>query len=588
MNKTVLPIKGMHCRSCEILISEKLLENADIKNVHISWKKKTAEIYSHHHLSMTRIEEMIREAGYEVGIDESKSWITKDTSRWWNFLICLGLLLGVYFWASILGLNKIFNVSSGNPSNLTVVLLIGLTAGVSTCMALVGGLILSISARHAEKHPEATPMQKFRPHLFFNFGRVSSYFLLGGLIGLAGKAFQLSGLTLGILTIIVGLVMLVLGAQLTEMFPRLSNSSLTLPVGISRFLGINRQHEKEYSHWNSIVTGALTFFLPCGFTQAMQLYAMSTGNFWSGAFIMGVFALGTAPGLLGIGGLTSVIKGQFAKKFYMFVGILVVFLALFNISNGYNLTGWRIFSKVEKATQNDQNVAVENGVQIVQMKQSSTGFTPNKFTIKQNMPVKWIVTATDLNSCSSSILVSKLGIRRTLKLGENTIEFTPQDSGEIKFTCAMGMYPGKFIVTPNTGSSSSLQSSSASSLSLNPSSIQSSSSSVSSGNQQTQNSVSDLTPKKNSLQLVRTTYKSWQEDISPSEFAVEAGVPVKFVIDVQADGQGCMSSIMIPGLVDQPQFFEKGKQITFNFTPQKGTYEITCAMGVPRGKIIAS
>lgn len=592
MNKTILPIKGMHCRSCEILIAEKLSENPDIKNVHVSWKYKTAEIYSKHPLDMQKTEQMIREAGYDVGKEESKSWITHDPSQWRDLIIFLGILLGLYFWGNILGLGKIFNISSAiGGSNLAVVLLVGLTAGISTCMAMVGGLILSISARHSEKHPEATSAQKFRPHIFFNTGRILSYFLLGGFIGLIGKTFQLSGITLGIMTLIVGIVMFLLGLQLTEMFPRLSNGGLTLPAGISKFLGIRERDNREYSHINSMIVGALTFFLPCGFTQAMQLYAISTGNFWSGAMIMGVFALGTAPGLLGIGGLTSIIKGAFAKKFFKFVGLAVVFLAIFNISNGYNLTGWRIFGSAKNPTlTTDPNVQIENGVQIVRMKQSASGFSPNKFIIRENIPVKWIVTAQDLNACSSSIMVAKLNIRKNLTLGENVIEFTPKETGEIKFTCSMGMYPGKFTVVKNSSlnSSSSSAGTSVSSDSLSDAPVPPNSSSSSS---QSSNIVSDTppaTPKKDTLQIIRATYKSWQEDITPNQFNVEAGVPVKFVIDVQADGQGCMSSIMIPGLVNEPDFFEKGRDITFDFTPQKGTYEITCAMGVPRGKIIAT
>jgi sulfite exporter TauE/SafE len=48
------------------------------------------------------------------------------------------------------------------------------------------------------------------------------------------------------------------------------------------------------------LSGALTFFLPCGFTFAMQLYALSTGNFWMGMAVMAIFAIGTLPGLLSI------------------------------------------------------------------------------------------------------------------------------------------------------------------------------------------------------------------------------------------------------------------------------------------------
>ena len=46
----------------------------------------------------------------------------------------------------------------------------------------------------------------------------------------------------------------------------------------------------------------------------MQLYAMSTGSPITGALTMGVFALGTAPGLLGVG-LTSIVKGSLPVYF---------------------------------------------------------------------------------------------------------------------------------------------------------------------------------------------------------------------------------------------------------------------------------
>jgi len=314
---------------------------------------------------------------------------------------------------------------------------------------LVGGLVLGISARHAEKHPEATALQNFRPHVFFNIGRIISYFLLGGLIGMIGKAFQLSGIVLGTLIIAVGLVMFLLGLQLTEISPRLSSFKFTLPSSISKALGIRKHHEKEYSHLNSMFVGALTFFLPCGFTQAMQLYAMTTGSFTQGALIMSIFALGTTPGLLGVGGLASVLKGQSAKKFFKFAGLVVLFLAVFNITNGYNLTGWGAFNFSQNnqiQNVNDENVSIENGVQIVKMEQGTFGYSPDEFIIKKGIPVKWIVNSENQYTCASSIYSQKLGISKTLIAGENVIEFTPDQTGQIPFSCSMGMYTGKFNV----------------------------------------------------------------------------------------------------------------------------------------------
>ena len=596
MNKSIIPIKGMHCRSCEILIEEKLKEFPLIKNVQVNYKKAQAVIYSKSPIDSTetdKINTAVREAGYEIGIDDSKSWISLNPSEYWDLAKSLVLLLVLYFIAKKLGLFNINAGSTNNPSNLFVVLLIGLTAGLSTCMALVGGLILGISARHSEKHPEATATEKFRPHIFFNFGRIISFFVLGGVIGLIGKAFQLSAPMLGLLTITVGLVMLVLGAQLTGMFPKLSSGGFTLPSSIGKFLGIKKHHEKEYSHSNSMLVGALTFFLPCGFTQAMQLYAMNTGNFWTGALIMGTFALGTTPGLLGIGGLTSILKGTFAKKFFKFTGLLVISLAIFNISNGWNLTGWKnIFagsSSSQAIVKDDPNVKIEDGYQVVRMTQKSYGYTPNKFTIRKGIPVKWIIDSKDSNSCAASILMPKQNIRKPLKSGENIIQFTAEETGDLKFSCSMGMYSGKFIVVDNNESKSEFPQNN-NVQNTNPGGS-SESSNVPEGNLTPSLKLDDNSSAEDP-QVIKTTYFAAtygdSSDIKPNTFNVVARKPVRFEVVVTVDGSGCMSSFMIPGLVDEPQFLEKGKNLTFNFTPKKGTYKITCAMGVPRGEIIAS
>ena len=76
----------------------------------------------------------------------------------------------------------------------------------------------------------------------------------------------------------------------------------------------------------------------------------------------------------------------------------------------------------------------------------TNGYNPSKFTIKKGVPVKWIVTSESIYSCASSIVSQQLGIRTSLKLGENIFEFTPTQVGTIRFSCSMGMYTGSFNV----------------------------------------------------------------------------------------------------------------------------------------------
>lgn len=605
MNKIKVNIKGMHCRSCEILIEDELMKLHGVKKVDVNEKNGVAEIHYQGNLSYNKIEKAVCDAGYAIGTNTKKPIFSTNLQDYKDLGFAFLILVVLYLIGSELGIFNISLGTGGSYQSLSVVLLVGLTAGISTCMALVGGLVLAASARFVEKHPQATTLQKFKPHLFFNAGRIISFFVLGGIIGYAGSFFQLSTTTLGLLTISVGGVMVLMGLQLTEIFPRLNGLKFTLPKGISRAFGIKEQSEKEYSAKNSLILGASTFFLPCGFTQAMQLFAISSGSPVTGALTMGVFALGTAPGLLGIGGLTSVINGTFAKPFFKFAGLVVIFMAMFNISNGLNLSGIDVNAFLSQNTvssvQADPNVTMENGVQIVKMAQTSSGYSPNSFTIKKDIPVKWIVTSENAFSCAASIVSPKLGIRKNLEAGENIIEFTPTETGNIRFTCSMGMYSGSFNVVDNVPSSkvnkyNVVQAAQTNTNTVYPKNIGSCGGcggGCGCGQKVQKQAAIDsdkTTPieavKEGAVQVINAIY-SVLEDVKPTKFTVKAGSPVRFDVEAKDDGKGCMGSIMIPGLDNTPQVFEKGKITTLAFTPTKpGSYTITCAMGVPRGTII--
>ncbi|MFA4853476.1 MAG: cupredoxin domain-containing protein, partial [Bacteroidales bacterium] len=250
-------------------------------------------------------------------------------------------------------------------------------------------------------------------------------------------------------------------------------------------------------------------------------------------------------------------------------------------------------------TQTDPNVTMENGVQVVKMTQTASGYSPNSFTIKKGIPVKWIVTSEDAFSCAASIVSSKLGIRKNLEAGENIIEFTPTEIGSIRFTCSMGMYSGSFNVVDDNAPSSSGEQGSSNQPVNNPPVVNKGASCGGGGGGcgcgakvQRQAAVdADKTPpvianQGNSVQVIKAIY-AVADDVKPNKFTVKPGIPVRFDIEAKEDGAGCMGSIMIPGLDNKAQGFEKGKITTLSFTPTKsGTYTITCAMGVPRGSII--
>lgn len=597
----------MHCRSCELLIEDELKKVPGVTTVSVNHQTGIADVDCECELDQQAVSQAVEKAGYSIGDDGKIHFFSRNKRDYLDVSIAFFITIALFLIAKTLGIFDLGKSISGSYSSLPIVYLVGLTAGVSTCMALVGGLVLGASARFSAQFPEASNLEKFTPHVFFNLGRIASYFVFGGIIGFAGSLFQLSTSVLGILTVAVGLVMLLLGGQLIDIFPILKRFSFTLPKGLSRALGIQEKAQVEYSNGNSALMGAMTFFLPCGFTQAMQLFAMSSGSPVTGALTMGVFALGTAPGLLGVGGLTSVVKGNTARLFFKTAGVVVIMLAFFNVGNGLNLLGvpqvFGVFSSNSSAAQatKDPNVSLVNGVQVVRMTQASSGYSPNKFTVKKGVPVKWIITSKDVYSCASSIVSQQLGIRKGLELGENVFEFTPKETGTIRFSCLMGMYNGSFTVVDDTGAVdlTSLQDKVPQAAQAQPAAGTGGSCGGSAGggggcgcgggakkaaapnpDQPAAQAVTE-----GNVQIIKATYTS-RGDISPNTFSVKANQPVRFEIDAKEDGQGCMGSVTIPTLTRKIEVFTKGEKTVFEFTPtSKGSFPITCAMGVPRGQI---
>lgn len=595
MSKKIIkvPVKGMHCRSCELLIEEKLKEIEHVIEVYVNHSLGEATI--HHHEAnipdMHSIKRAIAEAGYEVGMPDKLPLLTKDKREYVNLGIAFLVLVVLYLVFKSLGLSN-FSPNLSSPS-WGLIVIIGLVAGFSTCMALVGGLSLGLSTKFIENHPTATPAEKFRPHIFFVIGRILSYALLGGLLGSLGTVFKLSATANGIITLLVGAVMLLMGLQLINIFPRLNRFKLSLPKSISKALGVNRK-EKEYSHKNSMFMGALTFFLPCGFTQAMQLYAVSTGSFSLGALTMGLFALGTAPGLLSIGGVTSLVKGNFKERFFKVAGLAVIFFGLFNLNNGYTLASLNFgnfnFGSGQEIAINDPNVTMENGVQVVRMTENNGGYSPNKFSIKKGVPVKWIIDAQAPYSCASSIVIPKLGIQKSLTAGENTIEFTPNEVGKLPFSCSMGMYTGTFNVYDEASAKNSVSNQTSNTIGTAPIRSSGGSCGASGGGcgcggggvnikKDTSNTVAQV---ENGAQVIKGTYTA-SNYLQPNAFKVKVGQSVKFVIDVKDDGRGCGYAIMIPGLYNNAVPLSAGQPITMEFTPTTpGSYDITCSMNMIR------
>lgn len=429
-------VQGTHCASCEVLIESEVKKLQGVERVTVSHPKGELRVLVQDgtRLDAEAIEKVIAEHGYQVrsGAPQVHSRFT-----WERFVTGLAFIAVVYILLRKLGVLT-FSPEVDAAAGMSAVFVVGLVAAFSSCTAVVGGLIAAVSARQAQRHPNASLTVKMRPHVLFNVGRLVGFAVFGALIGLLGSALQLSTTANGALTVVIAAFMIVLGFQLMGLIPA---GLVQPPKRLSHWVHdlADRGHA-----WMPAVLGAATFFLPCGFTQSMQLFAMSTGSPVQGALIMTVFAFGTLPALLGIGYVTASAKPKSLPSLSYCIGAVVIALGIANVMNGATLLG---VTGVVPADAVTGQAVVEGDAQVVAMAVTSAGvYAPSVLRVQAGIPVRWEVTRDAWVGCANSLVMPAFGIRESLAEGLNVITFTPDKAGTYTFSCAMGMVRGTMIV----------------------------------------------------------------------------------------------------------------------------------------------
>jgi len=435
----VVYISGMHCASCEMLIKDSLKKVSGIEDVKISHRKGLAQVACNcEEFPWQEIEASIKSAGYEASLTPIKNQRSKVRAEQWfySILLVLGIYL-IYKYLKWVGLLSWLNIDVSNI-NYGAAFIIGIVASLSTCLMVVGAVVISFASKY---NAHGNFYQKnLKPHLLFHLGRLTTFFLLGGVLGIIGSWFKVSDAFISAFTIFIALVLLWLALNILGFVPSISTLGIRMP---KKSLSVwNKLQESEHA-LAPLALGALSFFLPCGFTQSMQLFAMSSGSFLTGAMTLLLFALGTMPVLFGLGLATSRFKNMKTVVVQKAIGLLVLFFAFYTLSSGLAIKGINIDFFANKEV---GNVISSANAQVVNMAVDYSGYNPSVFKLQAGVPVKWVIDGQQVTGCTSEIIVPSLNIKKRLVKGENVIEFTPEKAGTINFSCSMGMVRGKFIV----------------------------------------------------------------------------------------------------------------------------------------------
>jgi sulfite exporter TauE/SafE len=205
--------------------------------------------------------------------------------------------------------------------------------GSGHCVVMCGGIstMLTTAISDTSRH------KKYAIIFAYNFGRITSYSLIGALVALTSSmAAKNIGFPVAILKNIAGVFLILLGLYLGQWLMWLSRVE-HLGKNIWRYIS---PHTKKFIPIKNIrsafALGALWGWLPCGLVYSTLTWALASADVFNGALIMFFFGLGTLPALLSVSLGTISIKSLLSHAlFRKLAALLVILYGIYTILIAY-------------------------------------------------------------------------------------------------------------------------------------------------------------------------------------------------------------------------------------------------------------
>ncbi len=334
--------------------------------------------------------------------------------------------------------------------NFWVIFITGLTVGGLTCLAVQGGLLASVIAAKEEADLESGSKRKHTifATLAFLATKLIAYTLLGFILGAFGGALNISSHVQVVMQFIAGIYMILIALNLLNVHPIFRYVVIQPPRFLTKLV---RNQSKSRDLFAPAFLGAMTIFIPCGTTLAMETLAISSANALLGALTMFFFVLGTLPVFFGVGFLTTILGDNFQGRFLKLAGLLVLYLGITSangalVAGGSPITLPSVTIDLSGSNNSQVQTASQPSILITQSPQiniTSYGYSPDRIRVKKGEAVNLTLKTTNTFSCASAFRIPSLNIAKNLQPNDTQlISFVPTQAGPIQFNCSMGMYRG--------------------------------------------------------------------------------------------------------------------------------------------------
>lgn len=326
-----LAVSGMTCPGCELKIENMLKKTTGIITVDARYTEESVNItFDSSMVDLLSIIDVIESLDYKVkSIDEANKNLHNNGSvskHRKGIIIAFGAFTLIA--AIVFLLRNTVDLSLRNLApgvGYGVLFVAGLITSLH-CIFMCGGINLAVCTSY--KSDGNNRLSKLKPSLLYNSGRVISYTVIGGIVGSIGSAIDLAPGARGMVSIVVGIIMVVMGLNMLSLFPALRKAIPKMP----KIFG-NKIYSK-IGRSGPLVIGLLNGLMPCGALQSMQIYALGTGSLLSGALSMFFFSAGTVPLMFGFGTVSSTLSESFASKMMKIGAIIVMVMGLVMLVSG--------------------------------------------------------------------------------------------------------------------------------------------------------------------------------------------------------------------------------------------------------------
>ncbi|MCB4745482.1 MAG: sulfite exporter TauE/SafE family protein [Sulfurovum sp.] len=220
-----------------------------------------------------------------------------------------------------------------NNIDLVIILTTAFLGSIGHCIGMCGGIVVAYSSSKINQNSPWS--RQVLSHLAYNFGRITTYAVLGAIFGFIGKVIAFTPTTKGVLFVLTGTLMILAGASLLGNFTLLSSAEYSISKQ-GWFKKMFQKLIKDSSLFSFYTLGMLNGIIPCGLVYSFAIFAASTANPLWGAIVMATFGLATIPALFFLGAITKFLQhGNLRGTMMKLAAMLVIFYGILTLYKGY-------------------------------------------------------------------------------------------------------------------------------------------------------------------------------------------------------------------------------------------------------------